>query len=81
MTAQHLLLTSGCSSTAESCPFFDSNCSVCRAARLAFMPDGRHLYSYCCNDDHDSCALFLAQALRSSAPGGHSRDAAAYCEK
>lgn len=81
MTSQSPLFTSGCSSSAESCPFFDPNCSACRAARLAFMPDSKHLYSYCCNDDHDSCALFLAQALRSSASGGHSRDVAVYCEK
>ena len=81
MTAQHLRFRSSNFAASEPCPFFDSACSVCRAARLSFAPDDRHLRNYCCNDNHDACALFLAKALRSSSPGGQARDAAAHCEK
>lgn len=81
MTAPQRSLNPDSLTVTGTCPFFDSARSVCRAALLAFLPEGKHLYTYCCSDDHDACALFLAKALRSSSPGGHARDAAAYCEK
>jgi hypothetical protein len=81
MTAQQRSFNPENLADTGNCPFFDSTRAVCRAAQLAFVPDGKHLYAYCCSDDHDDCALFLAKALRSSSPGGHARDAAAYCEK
>ena len=64
-----------------SCPFFDSAHASCQAAMLAFVPDGRCLYNYCCSDDYDACALFLAKALRSSSGGRFDRDVAVRCEK
>lgn len=81
MTAQKALFKSHSYSLSGNCPFFDPAHAACRAALLSFMPDGRHLYSYCCSDDYDDCALFLAKALRSSSAGGHARDAAPHCEK
>jgi hypothetical protein len=55
--------------------------STCRATRLAFSPERKHRSHYCCSDDHDDCPLFLAKALRSSAPGGLDRDVATHCGK
>jgi hypothetical protein len=63
------------------CPFFDEGHCICRAALLTMTPDTSHRNRYCCGDDHDDCALFLAKALRSSAPGGLDRDLAAHCGK
>ncbi|MHB8707760.1 MAG: hypothetical protein ACYC9I_02700 [Desulfuromonadales bacterium] len=81
MTAQQNSFNSDSLTVTDSCPFFDPSFSVCRAALLTFMPDARQLYSYCCGDDHDDCALFLAKALRTSAAGGLDRDVAVLCEK
>lgn len=81
MTAQQILFKTASYNLSGNCPFFDPAHATCRAARLSFTPDGRHLYSYCCSDDYDDCALFLVKALRSSALGGHARDVAAYSEK
>lgn len=67
--------------TNEGCPFFDNSHDLCRAARLPYRPDAREIFFYCSSDDHDGCALYLVQALRSSNPGGLDRDLAAYCGK
>jgi hypothetical protein len=81
MTAQKMPIPKETCTTVEKCPFLDFERSYCSAAMLRFIPDSRQLYHYCCNDDHDDCPVFLAKALRSSAPGCHSRDVAGYCEK
>lgn len=81
MTAQHVQTNPGRSAFAGSCPFFDRARSTCRAAMIAFSPDAGHRSHYCGSDDHDDCALFLAKALRSSAPGGLDRDVPNHCGK
>lgn len=81
MTAQQLLFRSDELGLAANCPFFDPAKISCGAALLRFRPEGSHLSGYCCSDEHDDCALFLAKALRSSAPGSRVRDASAFDEK
>jgi hypothetical protein len=81
MSAQKHHWLAETSPLAAGCPFFEPAQTVCRAALLTFMPESRHLYSYCCSDDHDDCPLFLAKALRSSSIGSLSRDTAAHSEK
>jgi hypothetical protein len=78
MTALRLLPSSGLAAHTDHCPFYDAVSSQCRAALLAYLPDAKHLYSYCCSDDHDACTLFLGKALRSSASGGLERDLATH---
>lgn len=81
MTAQQSTpQKSGCDPL-ENCPFLADDCGFCKAALLRFMPDSRQLYHYCYSDDYDDCPVFLAKALRSSAPAGHLRDVARYGEK
>lgn len=65
--------------SADECPFFDSTLSSCSAALLAYKPEPKQVIFYCSCDDHDSCSLFLARALRSSAAGGLDREMAAFC--
>ncbi|GEM_PF-2293744 len=81
MTVPQIATTQKTCDSREKCPFLADDCGQCKAALLRFMPDSRQLYHYCCSDDYDDCPVFLAKALRSSAPVGHIRDIAAYCEK
>lgn len=81
MTTQQLLFRSDELGLAANCPFFDPAKISCGAALLRFRPEGSHLSGYCCSDEHDDCALFLAKALRSSAPRSLARDVAPHAEK
>jgi hypothetical protein len=81
MTAQQAQAIASRSVRSGHCPFFDREQSLCRAALLTYSPDFSHRSHYCCSDDHDDCALFLAKALRSSTPGGLDRDVTVHCGK
>jgi hypothetical protein len=81
MTAQYRPATVGHHDPDLNCPFFAAEQHACRAAIIAYVPDSLHIYHYCQSDDHDSCAMFLAKALRSSSPGGLARDTAALSGK
>ena len=45
------------------CPYFDGP-SLCRASLSASVPTVRTRENSCTSDNHDSCPLFLAKALR-----------------
>jgi hypothetical protein len=46
------------------CPYWKWDTTFCSASVMTVAIDTRRKALYCCNDDHDRCAIFLAKVLR-----------------